>query len=161
MTIASSIYQEMKWPCIVGITSAAYCAITNQNIKTSEKTIKYTTMVCMVAPTIPGLHNSTSKFINREEGMFSQLSPWGKNVSYIVIMSIQIGIFAKTKEKINGWLSYKIAEFVTDTLKFTMGNLSFTLGLNYQGLQWQSSEEGSLEAVGSAALESGQIDISE
>lgn len=154
MTIASSIYQEMKLPFILCATSAVYCAVMDKHIKTLEEPITYSIMFCSML----AVHKGASEVIENPPEDLSILSTSEKICAYAKIMGVFF-VPALICGKAQSWLLCKIAEFVIDTLKFTIGNLSINLGLNHQGLQWQSAEEGSLEAVGSTASESDQGDV--
>lgn len=153
MTIASSIYQEMKLPFIMCATSAVYCAVMNKHIKTLEKLITYSIMLCSIF----GVHKAAMEEIEHPPLGVSLDSSAEKICAYAKIMSVFF-VPALIYGKAQSWLLCNIAEFVMDQLKFTMGNLSMTLGLHYQGLEWQSAEEDSLQAVGSTAPESDQGD---
>ncbi len=153
MTIASSIYQEMKLPFILYATSAVYCAVMNKQIKTLEKPITYSIMLCNML----AVHKGALEVIENPPLDISMDSTSEKICAY-AIMSVFF-VPALIYGKVQSWILCNIAEFVTDKLKFTMGNLDINLGLNHQGLQWQSAEEDSLEAVGSTAPESDQGEI--
>jgi hypothetical protein len=154
VTISSSIYQEMKLPFIVCATSAVYCAVMNKNIQTFEKPITYSIMLCSILE----VHKVAVEEIEHPPLGVSMDSTAEKICAYVKIMSVFF-VPALIYGKAQSWLLCNIAEFVTDTLKFTIGNLSVTLGLHYQGLEWQSLEEDPLQAVGSTAPESDQGEI--
>lgn len=154
MTIASSIYQEMKLPFIVCATSAVYCAVMNKHIKTLEKPITYSIILCSVLE----VHKATLQVIETPTEDVPLSSTSEKICAYVKIMSA-LFVPALIYGKAQSWLLCKIAEFLTDSLKFTIENLDINLGLKYQGLQWESLEEDSLEALGSSVPESEQGEI--
>lgn len=154
VTIASAVYQEMKLPFIVCATSAAYCAVMNKHITTLERPITYSIILCSIME----VHKVAWGMIEDPPEDLLILSTSDKICAYAKIMGVFF-VPALIYGKTQSWLLCKIAEFVTDTLKFTIGNLSVTLGLHYQGLEWQSTEGDSLQAVGSTASESDQGDV--
>lgn len=86
------------------------------------------------------------------------ISPEEKICAYAMIMGVFF-VPALIWGKAQSWLLCNIAEFLMYQLQFTMGNFNFTLGLNYHGLQWEHTEEDSLQAVDSIAPESAPGEI--
>ena len=142
MTIASAIYQETKLPFVICATSAVYCAVMNKHIKTLEKPITCGIRLCAVR----AVHKGALKVIENLSEEVPLLSTSEKICAYALIMSV-FSVPALLYGKVQSWLLCKIAEFVIDTLKFTIGNLDINLGLKYQGLQWESTEETSEKAT--------------